>query len=152
MRGSVTRLLLALGVLVLAQPVLAQAVVETDFTITVPNPSGEAIVESTTLVPLTEGVCYTWHLRVAKTKSDVAVTEVYTLPAAPQTWGLREDSDITISKDRRTATTPLLLTPEDGWIGNGWCVSEGDPEGEYSFEIRGGGTVLHRFVFELREI
>lgn len=146
------RVLLALGVLMLAQPALAQAVVETDFTITVPNPSGEAIVESTTLVPLNEGVCYTWHLRVAKAKGDVQVTEIYTLPAAPETWGLSEGSAIEISKDRRTATTPLVLTPEDGWIGNGWCVSKGDPEGDYSFEILAGDRVLHRFEFELREI
>jgi hypothetical protein len=30
---------------------------------------------------------------------------------------------------------PLALTPEDGWIAGGWCVSEGDPAGNYVGDI-----------------
>lgn len=138
------------AILALAQPALAQTVLESDFTITVPNASGEPIVESTTLVPLLAGTCYDWHLRPGKVKGTVEVTEVYTLPAAPQTWDLGEDSLAVISEDQRTATTPLSLTPQDGWIAGGWCVSEGDPEGDYRIEVRAGDTVLETFEFELR--
>ena len=134
----------------LAQPALAQKVLESDFTISVPNGSGEPVVESTTLVPLLAGTCYNWHLRLGKVKGDVAVTEIYTLPAAPETWGLSEGSTIVVSDDKLSATSTLSLTPEDGWIASGWCVSEGDPEGDYTFEIRSGDKVLETFEFELR--
>ena len=134
----------------LAQPALAQTVLESDFTISVPNGSGEPVVESTTLVPLLAGTCYNWHLRLGKVKGDVDVTEIYTLPAAPETWGLSEGSTIVVSDDKLSATSTLSLTPEDGWIASGWCVSEGDPEGDYTFEIRSGDRLLETFEFELR--
>jgi len=144
------RLLSVLSLLALAQPALAQTVLESDFTISVPNGSGEPVVESTTLVPLLAGTCYDWHLRLGKTKGAVEITELYTLPAEPESWGISEGSAIVVSDDRMSATSTLSLTPEDGWIGSGWCVSDGDPAGDYSFEITSGGTLLHRFVFELR--
>lgn len=137
-------------ILTLAQPALAQTVLESDFTISVPNGEGEPVVESTTLVPLLADTCYNWHLRLAKVKGDVEVTEIYTLPAAPKTWGLSEGSSIVVADDQLSATSTLSLTPEDGWIASGWCVSAGDPEGDYSFEIRSGDKVLHTFEFELQ--
>jgi hypothetical protein len=148
----VKHLFCALSILVLAQPALAQTVTETDFTISVPTSSGDPVVESTTLVPLLEGTCYDWHLRLAKVKGAVEITELYTLPAEPETWGLSEGSSIVVSDDRLSATSTLSLTPEGGWISSGWCVSKGDPEGAYSFEIRAGDTLLHRFEFELRNL
>ena len=146
------RLLSILSLVALAQPALAQTVLESDFTISVPNGEGEPVVESTTLVPLLAGTCYNWHLRLGKVKGDVAVTEIYTLPSAPETWGLSEGSNIVVSDDKMSATSTLSLTPEDGWIGSGWCVSEGDPEGDYSFEIKAGDKVLETFEFELKAI
>jgi hypothetical protein len=141
-----------LAALLLVQPALAQTVIDSDFTISVPNGQGEPIVESTTLVPLLEGSCFHWHLRFAKTKGDVEVVEIYRLPAAPALWELGDDSMTVIAGDRRSATTPRLLTPDDGWIGSGWCVSDGDPEGAYSFEILHGEEVLGRFDFQLKEL
>lgn len=144
------RLLSVFGLLALAQPALAQTVLDSDFTISVPRSPGQAdVVESTTLVPLLTGTCYNWHLRLSKTKGSLEITEIYTLPEAPENWGLGSDA-ITISKNRRTATSALLVTPVDGWIENGWCVTDGDPEGPYSFEIKSGDMVLHRFEFELK--
>lgn len=138
--------------LVLAQPALAQSVVDSDFTISVPTGSGEPVVESSTLVPLLAGTCYDWRLKLGKVKGDIAITEVYTLPSAPLVWELGDESIVAISDDRKSAISSLTLTPQDGWIANGWCVSEGDPAGEYSFEIRSGDRELRRFTFELREM
>jgi hypothetical protein len=141
-----------MSILALATPALAQTVTETDFTISVPNGSGEPVVESTTLVPLLAETCYNWHLRLAKVKGEVEITEIYTLPSAPQTWGLSEGSNIVVSDDQLSAISTLSLTPEDGWISSGWCVSKGDPEGDYSFEIKAGDKLLHRFEFELQNM
>lgn len=141
-----------IAMLALASPALGQSVLESDFTVAVPLPSGETVNESTTLVPLLTGTCYYWHLRLGKVKGDVAVTEIYTLPEAPADWNLGSDSAITLSDDQRIATSTLTLVPEDGWIGSGWCVAEGDPEGDYSFEIMSGDRLLQRFEFEVKAI
>lgn len=138
------------SILAFASPAMGQTVLERDFTITVPNASGEPVVESTTLVPLLEGTCYDWHLKLAKVKGAVEVTEIYTLPSAPQTWGLSENSNIVVSDDQLTATSTLSLTPEQGWIASGWCVSAGDPEGDYRFDIKAGDKLLETFAFELK--
>lgn len=137
-------------ILALAQPALAQTVLESDFTITVPNGSGEPIIESTTLVPLLAGTCYDWQLRLAKTKGAVEITEIYTLPAVPESWGIKEDGSVVVSEDKLSAISTMTLTPEDGWIWHGWCVTDGDPEGDYGFEIKAGDKVLGTFEFELR--
>src|SRR5690606_12930011 len=134
MRRSLTMFLLAM----LAQPALAQSVIDSDFTIEVPTAKGDPIVESTTLVPLLTDTCYYWHLRFAKTKGDVTVTEIYTLPAPPANWDIGDSSLIVIADDQRSVTSELSLTPYDGWISSGWCISEGDPEGDYLFQIKSG--------------
>ncbi len=145
-------LLPVFAALLLAQPAFGQSVIDRDFTISVPNGQGDPIIESTTLVPLLDGTCFHWHLRFGKTKGPIEVVELYSLPSAPKIWGLGENSQTVLSKDRRSATTPRSLVPDQGWIGHGWCVTEGDPEGDYSFEIRRGDELLGRFDFELREL
>ena len=144
------KLLLTLGLVTLAHPAAAQTVVETDFVISVPTASGQAITESSTLVPLMDGACYDWRIRL-KAKATVDVTEIYTLPAAPETWGISADSPTVISDDKLSATTPLSLVPEDGWISSGWCVSLGDPVGDYRIEVKSGDQVLATFPFEVRD-
>jgi hypothetical protein len=141
-----------LTILALTLPAQAQTVTETDFTIEVPRAGQDDLVESCTLVPLLANTCFYWHLKLAKVKGAVEVTEVYTLPAAPITWGWGEENTIVVSDDRMTATSSLTLTPEDGWISSGWCVSDGDPEGLYNFEILSGDRLLHRFDFEIRSL
>lgn len=144
------RLFCIIGILALAQPAVAQTVLESDFTISVPRPAGQDdLVESSTLVPLLDGTCYNWHLRLGKVKGAVTITELYTLPAVPATWGVSEDG-IVVSDDQLSATSTLTLTPEDGWIWSGWCVSDGDPEGPYQFVIKSGDKLLHTFDFEVK--
>ncbi|MCR6670310.1 hypothetical protein [Devosia ginsengisoli] len=145
------RLLLTLSLLALAQPALAQTVLETDFTISVPTTPGQPdVVESTTLVPLLADTCYNWHLRLGKVKGAVEIVEILTLPIAADDWGTSDNT--VISDDQRTATSTMSLTPDDGWIGHGWCVVEGDPAGDYVIEVKSGDEVLHRFDFELQEM
>tara|TARA_R110002020_G_scaffold304584_1_gene520373 strand:+ start:1676 stop:2206 length:531 start_codon:yes stop_codon:yes gene_type:complete len=136
--------------LALAQPVLAQTVLESDFTVRTPDSAGRAVTESTTQVPLIEGACYNWHLRLEKVKGEVAVTEVYSLPAPATTWNLGATSATTLSSDRLTATTKRTLTPDGNWISAGWCVAIGDPPGEHRIEILSGDKVLKTFRFDLR--
>lgn len=146
------RAICLVSLLALAQPVAAQTVLESDFRIRVPTATGEPIVESTTLVPLLKGVCYNWHLRLGKTKGALQITELYTLPEAPKIWDVSEDGGVVVADDKLSATSSLSLTPVDGWIENGWCISKGDPAGAYSFEIKSGDKLLQRFDFELQQM
>ena len=144
-------LLLTTSLLVLAQPAFAQTVIEKDFTLTITKADGSEIVESTTLVPLLDGACYNWRLKLAKTKGDIEITEVFTLPSAPASWGSVNETMV-ISDDNTTATSNMTLTPVDGWITHGWCVAEGDPTGDHLIEVKSGDEVLGSFPFQVEEM
>lgn len=146
-------LLLTAGLLVLAQPTFAQTVTETDFVLTIPGANGaKDVTESTTLIPLLPGSCYNWWLKLGKTKGDVTVTEIFTLPSEPAGWGTVNDTT-TISEDNLTSTTTMSLTPDDqGWIGHGWCVAEGDPTGDHHITIKAGTRVLGEFPFQVEKM
>lgn len=140
------QLLPVLGLIILAQPALAQTVTDSDFVLTINEGSSNEVVESTTLIPLLEGACYEWRLKLAKTKDAVDITEVFTLPSAPSGWGTPGDN-VSISDDMKTATSTLSLVPEGGWIGHGWCVAEGDPAGGHTIVVKSGDKVLGEFPF-----
>jgi hypothetical protein len=145
------KLLLTLGMLALAQPALAQSVIESDFILKITKADGSEVRESTTLVPLLDGACYEWRLKLAKTKGAVDITEVFTLPSAPGSWGSVNDST-TISDDMLTATSAMSLTPEDGWVWHAWCVAEGDPTGDHKIVVKSGDEVLGEFPFQVEEM
>lgn len=145
-------LLIISGLLALAAPVQAQQVVDSDFNYIITQPDGSETGENSTMVPYVKGVCYYWHLRLDKTKGPVAVSEIFTVPAEPASWGLGEDAYVSTFDDKAAATSQLSLTPEDNWIGHGWCLAKGDPKGEHSFEILSNGKMLHRFDFEVGEL
>lgn len=141
----IKRLLLVASLVATVTPALAQTVVETDFIVTVTEASGEQSSLSTTTVPLRNGACYDWRIRFDKTKGDITVTEAFTLPSAPASWGTLENT--TISQDGRTAISTTVLTPTDGWIGNGWCAAKGDPVGDHLIEVWLGDELLGSFPF-----
>jgi hypothetical protein len=133
----------------LSTAALAQEVTDADFVVSFTNGSGEQVVQSARVVPATTGACYSWRLRLAKTKAAVEITEVLRLPSAPETWDPGSDvSDV--SSDGLNATTALSLVPEDGWITHGWCVAEGDPTGRYRIEVSTATKSLQVFGFDLR--
>ena len=147
------RLLPTIALLALAQPAFAQTVTEKDFVLTIPGANGAAdVVESTTLVPMLAGACYNWWLKLGKTKGDVEVSEAFTLPSAPASWGTVNDTT-TISADKLTATSTMSLTPDDeGWITHGWCVAEGDPTGDHKIVVKAGDRVLGEFPFQVENM
>ena len=146
---SFSAFLLTATTLALVHPALAQSaptVTDKAFSVTVTDADGNSQSNFTDVVPLVEGACFQWQLQLGKAKLPVDVTETFTLPSAPATWGTSRD-DITISADRKTATSPLTITPVDGWIWHGWCIAEGDPAGAHRFEITANGTQIGVFDF-----
>ena len=84
-------------------------------------------------VPLIPGTTFGWRVHLGEARSFVKLREELILPAAPHLW--RHTASTRISQDRRVAVTEELLTPSDGWLGNGWAITEGDPPGEYVLRV-----------------
>ena len=122
------------------------------FVVTIRNDDGTIAAYQGEAVPYLPGqACYRWRIRLDHPPSLVRYDEVFTLPAAPETWG-GEDRDYatnTISQDRRTSMTSEFAVPVDGWIEHGWCVADGDPPGTYEMAIGIDGTPAATFTFTL---
>lgn len=75
------------------------------------------------------------------------------LPKAPVLWsGENEEySPHRFSADRTTAIAEAFALLGDGWIGNDWCIAEGDPLGPHSIEVFTEERLARRFEFEVRE-
>lgn len=120
------------------------------------NPEDEkAYSYQSNRVPFLPGKsCYGWRLRLSDAGKVVNVKEVLTLPSDPTYWPHEPSEFDTTAKfrDRTTTITERYVTPDKGWIGNGWCVLEGDPKGAYSAEVSIDGQFVQRFDFEVRDM
>ena len=95
--------------------------------------------------------CYGWRAKVSLSKEVFRFKEVFSLPAAPETWGGEDDPYAAneITQDRMTSITEKFETPQNGSIGHEWCVAEGDPLGKYSMEVHVDDDFLGKIDFEL---
>ncbi len=103
------------------------------------------IYDETDTVVLEPGTSFGWRIKLKNPVTTVRLTEEFVLPAPPAHWGLTRDTEVTA--DRRVAVTEKNVTPEDGWIDNGWVVTEGDPEGLYEMRIYLDGDLVQTFRF-----
>jgi hypothetical protein len=73
--------------------------------------------------------------------------EEFILPAPAIVWEGEEKKEVHVSSDRKVAIKEMTVSPEDGWISNGWGVAEGDPSGKYVMKIYVEGQFVKEFVF-----
>ena len=126
---------------------------ETEFLVTLSDRQGNTVMFRSEIVPLIPyRSCYGWRVRLSGDESLVKFKEIFRLPAEPEIWSAENDEFSTsrIAKDRRTSITERFAVPDDGWIGNSWCVVEGDPEGTYSMDVYVNGEFVKAFDFEVR--
>ena len=87
-------------------------------------------------LPLRDGQVFGWRMKVDTHQRRIHVREELTLPREPKTWGDPEpDLKRKTSPDGRTATTEVLLQPENGYIFHTWAVTQGDPEGTWIIKV-----------------
>lgn len=98
--------------------------------------------------------CYGWRLRLSDAVKVVRFKEVLNAPSDPAFWPHAPSEFDTTARfrDRTITVTERTIMPEEGWIGNGWCVLEGDPKGAYSVEVSVNGQFAQRFDFEVRDM
>lgn len=76
--------------------------------------------------------------------------ETLILPEPAGTW--EAYASTLYSDDGRSATNHLSLVPDDGWIGNAWCVGEGDPTGDHKIIVEIAGAVVATFDFTVEKL
>ncbi|HPQ71403.1 MAG TPA: hypothetical protein PKW95_19905 [bacterium] len=99
-------------------------------------------------IPFCANRAFGWSLKLKHpVAADAKVTERFTLPAPPATWGAAEGSD-RLSNDRRSVTTEREVTGDGRWIGFVvWRLSDGDAPGPHVTEVEIDGELAARFVF-----
>lgn len=127
-------------------------VVDKQFLVSLVDNHGKVFVHESNRVPLIPNrACYGWRIRLSGVEGIVRFREIFSLPTQPEYWGGEgnEFSPNKITKDRRTSVTEKFATPDEGWIGNSWCVAEGDPVGRYWMEVSINNVFVERFEFDV---
>ena len=119
------------------------------------GPDGVAVyVESDVIAYAPEVSCYRWSLAIAPMPGVRTIRERFTLPAPAEQWGgvdRNPESPTRLSAARDAAVTDMIVPLTRGEITNGWCVTEGDPQGPHVIEVLDGARLLHRFEFTVGE-
>lgn len=98
-------------------------------------------------IPNKVGTPYQWFIHLTSDKDKVTWKEEFSLPAPAVIWGGEEKKEVEVSGDRKTAVKEMTVSPNNGWISNGWSVAEGDPSGKYIMKIYVEGQFVKEFVF-----
>lgn len=109
---------------------------------------GTSVFTPTREIQMVPGVGYGWRMNVQTTRREIAWTEHLALPSAPRTWGIT--SNVTLSADRRRATTRGASSPTNGVIDNAWIFAEGDPPGVYTIDVEIDGVNVGRGEVRVR--
>lgn len=131
-------------------PVLPR-VVDRNFIVYLLGQDGTPDVREGDVVPyLPREGCWAWGLRLDVDAGAVDVVETLILPEPAGTW--EAYASTLYSDDGRSATNHLSLVPDDGWIGNAWCVGEGDPTGDHKIIVEIAGAVVATFDFTVEKL
>jgi hypothetical protein len=113
---------------------------------------GKESFVKTDRVPLQEGQAYGWMIRLARPAAKVKWKEVFTLPAAPETWGtLDQGASLNVSPDRKVFVTEKEEPPREGIISNFWSVAPGDPPGPHVIRVYINDVLVETFHFKMVE-
>jgi len=103
-----------------------------------------------THVPLRVGQGYGWFIRLDSPKDTIQWREEFTVPAAPDTWGVGKTERVKISEARRTSVTEREVQAQDGLIFHFWYVAPGDPKGHHVIRVYVEGFLVSIFMFDVQ--
>src|SRR3989442_5099534 len=144
-RRSSSRVALLAGLALVGSPAFGQgqsiAGLEIDhalFMVAAKGPDGKWAVRETDRVPLRpREACYGWRLHFSNDPpGEVAWRAEFTLPAKP-------------GNDATPLVTKKSEKTQGGWIGDGWCVTKGDPAGEHVIKVYVRDSLARTFTFSV---
>ena len=98
------------------------------------------------VVPVWPGrSCFGWQLQIGGRDRDIKLTEVLTLSGPAKLWVAGPETKI--SPDQSTATTIMPAKSEQGLVSRAWCITEGDPAGQYRYDIYIDGQHRGQFTY-----
>jgi hypothetical protein len=113
----------------------------------------DSVRKKTNRIPnIPDKVCFGWVIDVKPANRLIKITEIFTLPTAPDIWGGVEDdpySQTTTSNDRKIATTNRFMALKTGKLENSWCLGKGDASGDHHIIVLNADQVLAEFQFEV---
>ena len=112
------------------------------------TPDGRVDFRPTKTVPLTPNQEFGWIIGVTTTKPTVKWREEFILPAPPETWGPVEGKH-ELSADRKVSILEREVTPERGFVSNGWTIGPGDPKGRHVIKVTVEDAAPVVFEFDL---
>ena len=106
----------------------------------------EFIWHESNFVPLIpENTCYGWEIQLDTERESVQLKEVFILPSEPKSWG--DENDISLQHGNRVSVMEKETKVEARIISNSWCVTEGDPTGDYKIDVFVNGVLAKSFSF-----
>jgi hypothetical protein len=116
--------------------------------------SGSVRKKTNRIPNIPDKVCFGWVIDIEPADQLIKITEIFTLPAAPDKWdGVENDpySQTTTSNDRKIATTNRFMALKTGKLENSWCLGKGDVSGDHHIVVLNADQVLAEFRFEVYE-
>lgn len=108
-------------------------------------PNGEPEVWRTNVVPLwANEICFGWTLAVEGRDRMADLTEVLTLSSPSTNWGHGPE---TVVENGNKATTKLKVLVESNRLSRAWCIVDGDPPGQYRYDIFIDGRHRAEFTY-----
>ena len=137
----------AFSKILIGQPDSPIPILESSFYVGTRNSTDEEFVwTKSNFVPLIpNNSCYKWAIMLDTESSSISTREIFVLPSEPKTWGYKEG--MTLLHNNRVSVTEKVLEIDNGVINNGWCVTEGDPTGNYKIEVYINGVLAESFNF-----
>ena len=98
-------------------------------------------------------VCYGWFAYTGVSSKELNFTEVVKYPSAPRTIYLGGETTATldVTPDGSTSILRNAEVPDDGYVGNGWCITDGDPSGSHQMDISIDGEHFGSITFDLAD-
>jgi hypothetical protein len=131
----------------IGQPDSPIPILESSFYVGTRNAIDDELVwTKSNFVPSTpDNACYKWAIMLDTELSSISTKEIFILPSKPKSWGYKEG--MTLYQDSRVSVTEKVIEVDNGVINNGWCVTEGDPTGDYKIEVYVNGVLAKSFNF-----
>ncbi|MEO8558764.1 MAG: hypothetical protein ABI439_06850 [Rhodospirillales bacterium] len=102
-------------------------------------------VYRTNVVPLwPDKICFGWTMAIEGRDRKVDLTEVLTLSSPSTSWSHGPE---TVVENGDKATTKIKIDVVDNRIARSWCVAEGDPPGQYRYNIFIDGQHRAEFIY-----